>query len=149
MSSDASSIGGTIVTLKIIHGKPPNYDAVIEAFPFAKRPGTMFCYGRAIHIPSGGTVSAALQAHETVHAERQGHDPAGWWARYLVDPQFRFDEELPAHIAEYRWFDGKPRAERRFMLRQIAARLAGPLYGRMVTVHRAKQLITGKINPDA
>lgn len=137
------------MTLKIIHQPPPNYAEIVAVFPQAKARGVMFCYGRSIFVPDGGSVSDALQAHETVHADRQGSDPAGWWARYLVDPQFRFDEELPAHIAEYRWFDGKPLAERRFMLRQIAQRLAGALYGRMVTVHRAKQLITGKANPDA
>lgn len=135
--------------LRIIHQPPPNYAAVVAIFPFAKRRGTMFCYGRAIFIPNGGSVSPALMAHETVHADRQGNDPAGWWARYLVEQQFRFDEELPAHIAEYRWFDGCPRPERRIMLRQIAARLAGPLYGRLVTVHEAKRLITGRDNPDA
>lgn len=138
------------MTLKIIRQPPPNYAEVLAAFPFASRPGTMFCYGRAIYVPnSQALISAALMAHETVHSQRQGNDPAGWWAKYLVDPQFRFDEELPAHIAEYRWFAGEPWSVRGPMLRQIAHRLAGPLYGRLVTTHRAKQLISGKANPDS
>lgn len=140
------------MTLKIIPQPPPNYVEVVAVFPFAKRPGTMFTYGRAIYVPNGGKVTPSLMAHETVHADRQlaypGH-AAAWWARYLIDPQFRFDEELPAHIAEFRWFDGRPRPERKFMLRQIAARLAGPLYGRLVTIHQAKRMITGKDDPDA
>ncbi len=139
------------MSLRIIHQPPPNYAAVVAVFPAAKRPGTMFCNGRTIWIPNGGTVTPALMAHETVHADRQMVYPGGpdaWWARYLIDGQFRFDEELPAHIAEYRWFEGRPRGERMCMLRQIAARLAGPLYGRLVTMHQAKRLITGKDNPD-
>lgn len=135
--------------LRIIHQPPPNYAQVVAKFPFAARPGTIFCYGRALFIPNGGHVTPSLMAHETVHADRQGNDPVGWWASYLVDQQFRFDEELPAHIAEYRWFNNHPRDDRRIMLRQIAARLAGPLYGRLVTVHQAKRLITGRENADA
>lgn len=140
------------MALRIVHQPPPNYAEIVAVFPFAKRPGTMFCHGRCIWIPNGGAVSPSLMAHETVHADRQiamAGGPDAWWNQYLVDGQFRFDEELPAHIAEFRWFDGRPRPERTFMLRQIAARLAGPLYGRLVTVHQAKRLITGKENPDA
>ncbi len=136
------------MALKIIRQAPPNFADIVATFPFAAHPGTMFCHGRAIYIPNGGEVTPALMAHETVHADRQGADPVGWWARYLVDAKFRFDEELPAHQAEYRWFDGMPRPERRAMLRQIAQRLAGPLYGRLVTPHEAKRLITGRDNPE-
>lgn len=140
------------MTLQIIRQPPPNYAEVVAVFPAAAHHGTFFCYGRAIYIPNGGTVSPSLQVHETVHADRQmayPGGPAAWWARYLIDPQFRFDEELPAHVAEYRCYADDPRPQRRFMLRQIAARLAGPLYGRLVTVHEAKRLITGRDNPDA
>lgn len=139
------------MTLKIIREKPPNYDAIVAVFPAGAKPGTFFCYGRAVYIPNGGNLSPSLMAHETVHADRQTAYPGGpaaWWERYLVDPQFRFDEELPAHVAEYRCFDGDTRNQRRFMLRQIAARLSGPLYGRLVTMHQAKRLITGRENPD-
>lgn len=124
---------------------PPNYSAIITAFPHvARSPGVIFCYGETIHAP-GRDVTPYDVAHERVHSERQGSDPAGWWDRYLSDPQFRFDEELAAHIAEYRWFAGKPRNERRFMLRQIAQRLAGPLYGARITTRTAKMLITGGV----
>lgn len=137
--------------LKISAEPPPNYAAVLAAFPFAARPGTVFCYGWTCHIPGGPAhLAAALIAHETVHAKRQtafDGGPAAWWDRYLVDPGFRFLEELPAHVAEYQWFADFPRGQRTVMLRQIAARLAGPLYGRLVTIHEAKRLITGKDVP--
>lgn len=137
------------MALKIIFQPPPNYAEILAVFPHAARAGVFFCYGRAIWNPSGATISPSLMAHETVHADRQASDPDGWWKKYLADEQFRFDEELPAHIAEFRLFEGKSRNERRFMLRQISQRLSGRLYDSLCTTHRAKQLITGKRNPDA
>lgn len=134
--------------MKIVHALPPNWPEIHAAFPRVNPRGTYFCYGPAIYNPGGGTISAALLVHEEVHSKRQGDDPAGWWRLYIESPQFRFDEELPAHIAEYQWFAGAGRGERRMRLRQIAQRLASPLYGRMITVHAAKRLISGKDNPD-
>lgn len=139
--------------MKVARGQqPPNYEEVATVFPAARRVGVMFCYGGTIFIPHphprDAGLHASLLAHEKVHSVRQGDDPAGWWRRYLAEIQFRFDEELIAHRAEYEWFSAQPRGERRRALRQIAARLAGPLYGHVTTPHRAKQMITGKENPE-
>ncbi len=137
------------MTLRIVREPPPNYQEVLAVFPAAAKPGTYFCFGRAIFVPVGNAnVSAWLMAHEEIHAQRQGGDPAGWWRRYLDDPAFRLAEELPAHQAEFHYFDGKPRRERMFYLRQAATRLSSKLYGNLVTPHKAKQLITGRLNPD-
>lgn len=135
--------------MKIIHAWPPNIEEIAAALPQAKTTrGVYFAYAPNIYIPHGGDLAPSLRAHEAEHIKRQGGDPAGWWKRYLTDTTFRFDEELAAHQAEYRHFDGRPRNERRFYLRQISQRLAGRLYGGLCTVHRAKQLITGRINPE-
>lgn len=142
------------MTLRIVHEPPPNYAQVIAVFPYAKGVGTFFTYGRCVFIPNpnwrhgGLTLSEALMAHETVHADRQSNNAAGWWRRYLDDPEFRLAEELPAHKAEFATFATDNRARRRAELRHIAHRLSGPLYGRLLTVHKAKQLITGLSNPD-
>lgn len=136
--------------MKIVHAWPPNIEEIAAAIPQAKTTrGVVFAYAPNVYMPHGGDMSQWLRIHEAEHIKRQYHDPRTWWTRYCLDMQFRFDEELAAHQAEYRHFDGEPRPKRRFYLRQIAQRLAGPLYGRLCTVHKAKQLITGKINPDA
>lgn len=143
------------MTLRIVNETPPNYADLIAVFPFARRPGTYFTYGRAIFIPNptfgpdGLTVSPWMQKHETVHADRQGRDPAGWWRRYVDDVEFRLAEELEAHRAEFAHFASDNRSLRRRMLRHIAHRLSGPLYGNILTTHKAKRLITGLENPEA
>lgn len=132
--------------MRIIIARPPNYDEVIKAFPeAARRPGVIFCYGSAIFNPSGGFVSPSLVAHERAHAERQALTcPAAWWARYIEDIQFRFDEEVLAHRAEWAHFSATSagRNARRVYLSQVALRLASPLYGKMTTVAKAKAVIT-------
>lgn len=130
--------------MKIVVARPPNFDAIDAVFHVSKRRGVLFCYGDTIFNPDGVAVSEAIKAHEAVHSLRQAHDPAAWWGRYLVDAEFRFNEELPAHDAEYRWHAeqmGISRNQRRVYLRMIATRLASSLYGNIVTVHRAKELI--------
>jgi len=135
--------------MRIIHDWPPNIDKIAAALPQARiTHGVYFAYAPNVYIPHGGDLTPSLRAHEAEHIKRQGSDPDGWWDQYLSDSAFRFDEELAAHRAEYRHFDGRPRNERRFYLRQISHRLASRLYGGLCTPHKAKQLITGKENPD-
>lgn len=130
--------------MEVIVARPPNFDAIVKIFPNAASPGVIFCYGSAIYAPSGShLVTKSLQAHEQVHSERQGRDPDAWWAQYLVDSEFRFLEELPAHQAEYRTLaeDAPHRNARRFYLKDVAKKLSGPLYGHMVTEAEARRLL--------
>lgn len=128
--------------MKIARSYPPNFAQIKASLRGASRPGVIFCYGDTIHNPSGGAISEALIAHERVHSLRQGDDPAGWWQRYIADRSFRFYEELAAHQVEYLTMSrGCGRAQRRHALHVIAKRLAGPLYGRAVSVDEAKRLI--------
>lgn len=128
--------------MRIITARPPNYAKILAALPAAANPTVMFCYGDAIYNPSGQGISEELLAHEGMHSRRQGDDPESWWDRYLASAKFRFDEELLAHAEEYRVCGlGRGRQERRRTLAQIAHRLAGPLYGRIASIDRAKQLI--------
>lgn len=131
------------MTLPVHSARPPNYEKVVRVFPKASQVGTIFTYGRAIYCLKGADgLDPSLFAHEQVHSDRQiAMGVEAWWDRYLVDNQFRFDEELAAHIVEYEHFAGRGRNERKFYLRQIARRLAGPLYGHMVTVDEAKRMI--------
>jgi hypothetical protein len=133
--------------VKEIRDFPPNIEDIERVFPGVKaRRDVIFTYGPTIYNPGGFELSEALKAHEGVHYQQQGDDPEqirAWWVRYLTDPDFRFAVELPAHKAEYRTFchREKNRNARSHYLHQIAMRLAGPLYGRLITLQAAKAKI--------
>lgn len=118
----------------IITARPPNFDAILAAFPDANKPGVIFAYGDDIYNPSGFHIGLPLLAHEHVHCKRQRPadivGPETWWTMYLADPEFRYHEELHAHVAEYHEqaqhiSDRNIRAR---LLDSTARRLIAPLY---------------------
>jgi hypothetical protein len=132
--------------MRIECSRPPNWDAVIAAFPHVKHThGVLFAWGDCIFNPDGVEVTPSIHAHEEVHSCRQEKfgSVEKWWDNYLADPAFRFAEETPAHIVEYRviYGDVADRNRRRFYLKQIAERLAGPLYGNLVNRDKATRLL--------
>jgi hypothetical protein len=116
----------------IIAARPPNFDAILKAFPDADKPGVIFAYGDDIFNPGGHEIPSALLAHERVHCSRQ-QAPQGaerWWYLYITDAEFRYREEVLAHIAEFldqnqRCRDRNDRAR---LLQSMARRLIAPLY---------------------
>jgi len=121
--------------VKILIERPPMWDRIVARFPEAKRPGVIFTWGQTIYNPGKGQVTRELMKHEEVHAERQGPSEeaiTAWWERYLIDPNFRFEEELPAHRAEYRAYCKRHSQGQARYLRMVAQRLCGPLYGRVI-----------------
>ncbi len=137
---------------KLVIGKPPIYDEIVAEFPLGAQPGVLFSWGDTIYcpLPNFASLHPSLAAHEAVHGERQWGGPdtvaeegiIDWWARYLEDPNFRFEEERLAHIAEYQWWrDHGNRNGRRAALVGIAKRLASPLYGSMIPRHKAETIL--------
>lgn len=132
--------------MTVVRGYPPNFEEIAAALPEASGPGTVFCYGDRIYNPGGGRIGAALRAHEAVHSSRQGSTDASireWWSKYIADPAFRLNEELPAHQAEYRVFCANEKAQGtrfRFLV-ALAMRLSGPLYGGLIEFTAAKRSI--------
>jgi hypothetical protein len=125
--------------MKVVNGMPPNFEAIQEAFPLAAETGVMFCFGDYIYAPGRTDVEDRFHAHERVHSIQQGENPSLWWERYLADPVFRLEQEIPAHKAEYECeILGMSRQKRRRALREISAKLASPLYGRMISIGKAK-----------
>jgi len=114
----------------IIIGRPPNFEQIAKYFPKAAEVGTLFAFDGAIYNPSGGDVPPALVAHEEVHLRRQKDaGPIQWWERYLVDGEFRYNEELLAHVAEFK--AQRATSDRNFgarLLMHTALRLVAPLY---------------------
>lgn len=134
--------------MKIIRAYPPNIDAIDAVFHIRKVKGVIFTFGDTIYNPDGGDVSPELRAHEGVHFSRQTNEIAkieAWWQRYLVDPEFRYNEEAPAHRAEYKAYCALHRDynQRARFLHHVADRLAGPLYGGLVKPSEARRFIAG------
>lgn len=114
----------------IILDRPPNFEQVHAAFPKAGQPGVLFAFYPNIHNPSGIVVPPALIAHEEVHLNRQRNGgPTKWWESYLSDSEFRYNEELLAHVAEFKAL--RAGNDRNFVARMLlstALRLIAPLY---------------------
>jgi hypothetical protein len=116
----------------IIIARPPNFDRILQAFPDADKEGVLFAYNDSIFNPSAVVIPHALLAHEGVHLIRQrdGETADSWWEKYLTDSEFRYHEELHAHVAEYKVLDAflMDRNQRARLLQSTAMRLIAPLY---------------------
>jgi len=118
--------------MKIIRAFPPNYSALVKAFPIRGR-AVIFAWGDRIYNPAGIVITPQLLAHERVHGARQERmGVEDWWLRYVIDARFRFDEELPAHRAEVA--AGTPADE-------VAFKLASPIYGRLIDAASARNML--------
>jgi hypothetical protein len=112
--------------------RPPNFEQILAKFPSADKPGVIFAYGEDIYNPSGKPIPHFILAHEYRHCARQWQaDPEAWWEKYLTDDEFRYGEELIAHVEEYlaQARVTKDRNERARLEMRTAARLIAPLYG--------------------
>lgn len=98
----------------IIVDRPPNFEQIKIAFPKSDGGNVIFAYAGDIYCPSGAAIPPALIAHEEVHLARQKmmepcsgsatqwSGPDLWWQYYLEDSEFRYQEELLAHVAEFK-----------------------------------------------
>jgi hypothetical protein len=115
----------------IIVERPPNFDQILAAFPDAGHDGVIFAYDGNVYCPSERVIPPALIAHEQVHLERQERlgDPDFWWTNYIEDAEFRYNEELLAHAAEFKMLKvSQDRNAGAALLMRTAMRLVAPLY---------------------
>ena len=131
--------------MKIVRAAPPNFDEIASVFDVKGKP-VLFAWGDTIYAPVSCNVPPQIEAHEAVHGARQiayGAGIAGWWARYLRDAAFRLEEEKLGHMAEYRWLlqSASGRAERRFALSNVSARLSAALYRYSFTKDEARRYL--------
>lgn len=123
------------------------FDIIDAAFDVRGKP-VLYAWGHTIFNPMGVDVGPELVAHEHVHAMRQGTDVAGWWRCYIGDRAFRLEEEIPAHVAEFKqicvmqaskWTSR--RTMRRVLAGAIARKLSSPLYGELISFDQARKTI--------
>lgn len=121
--------------------RPPNFAAIVNVIPHAKKDGVLFAYGEDIFNPSNAVIPKWLIAHEELHCARQTN-PEAWWQRYLFDREFRYQEELVAHTAEYRSACRAMKGgsmSKAGLLDRTARRLIAPFYGYRISLHQALQ----------
>ena len=133
--------------MKVIYEYPPNIEEIDAKFNVKGKP-IIYTWGDIIYCPIYTVISPELYVHEGIHSKRQTSDLKNieaWWARYLVDDEFRLNEELLAHKAEYRKFcDGnKDRNARNLYLNSVSSRLSSSMYGNMMTQSQARKIING------
>lgn len=137
---------GNLCGMRVVEAWPPFYEKIAQTFPAIQDKRVIFTFGMTIYNPTKAFIPPQLYAHEAVHCERQGPDDysvLAWWEQYLKDSAFRFEEELPAHQAEYAAFCKRhtDRNRRAVELTNIATKLAGPVYGNMLTLRQAQSAI--------
>lgn len=128
--------------MNIVIGHPPIIDEIDAKF-HVKHKAVIYAWGDTIYNPTDTPIRPELIAHEKVHGTRQRGNPKAWWRKYIASVQFRLDEEILAHRAEYEYLiDNAPtRQVRRSALKYVAKRLAAPLYGHIITVSQAKRVL--------
>ncbi len=127
--------------MREVVGFPPNYKDLNARFRVRGKP-VIFAWGDTIFNPSRVKITPELMRHEAVHGARQRDmGIENWWADYLDQTIFRFNEELLAHQEEWRARLEAVGHDETY-LRAISHRLAGPLYGNICGVATARELIT-------
>jgi hypothetical protein len=134
--------------MEVITSLPPMFEEIDAAFHVRGKP-VIFTWGFSIYNPENIEITPELLAHERVHAARQTdlfRSIERWWQSYIADPEFRLAEELPAHRAEYQKFcrlhsDRNARAR---CVKALTMRLAGPLYGGIISEVKACKLLRAK-----
>lgn len=116
--------------------------------------GTIFAYGKYIHAAK--PIDRDFFIHESVHgnaqilynvgeksSNKESSGPDAWWDRYFTDVKFRYDEEVKAYKAQYRFLKTivKDRNAQNRYLMTYAEDLSGPMYGNMVGFSEASKLI--------
>src|SRR5277367_1864832 len=132
--------------MKIVIAYPPIIDKIDEVF-HCRDQSVIYAWGDTIYNPTGFVIPDFLIAHEKVHGDRQqlgtNENPEDnirdWWHRYMLDIEFRYQEELYSHAKEFqvRSRGVKDRNQKSQLLMWSAARLNAPLYGKMTNLNKA------------
>jgi hypothetical protein len=127
----------TKAEIKVLHGYPPNYQAIQTNFRVTEN--QVYAYYPNIYIPNGKDPEPSLLLHENVHCESQYKIGVEvWWFRYITDPEFRLEEELIAFGTQFAFIKTVYQGQQvKDMLHEFAVNLSSPLYGSIVTKEEA------------
>jgi len=99
----------------------------------------VFTVGNNLHARC--EVPKYLMVHELVHQKQQSESPEKWWANY-TNPAFRYQQELEAYKAEYKYLRVHFKAESFEVAKEWATHLSGEMYGKCVSYNKALLDIT-------
>lgn len=129
--------------IEIVQALPPVYDRIVAAIGKPSETA-IYTYGDTIYSPRTPELPPDIFEHEAEHVRQQEKTGAeAWWSVYLVDRDFRLEQELAAYRTQWRTVKQlvKDRNAQTRHLFQMAQSLAGPLYGRIVGFQDAMRLI--------
>ena len=128
---------------RVVFDRPPMFAEIDAKFHVAGKP-VIFSWGDLIYNPERITIPPHLLVHEAMHGWRQRKwGIEQWWRDYIDSPASRLEEEILAHRAEYAALlrVNSNRHARRGHLKQVAKRLAAPLYGGMISAVKARKVL--------
>lgn len=124
---------------------PPNYTDIITILPDVKnQTNGVFSYYPDVYNPSGVELRVETLAHEEIHLNQQEEMGVKiWWKRFLTEPHFRFQQELPAYRKDYQTFKKYNKGNQQHFdyLRYCARQLSSPMYGDIITLSEAMRAI--------
>lgn len=88
--------------MKVIESLPPQWNEIKTLNP---PENTLFCFGDTLYNPSKIEIPKDVIVHEEVHSKQQERFGSVelWWSKYVLDKNFRFNQELEAYAVEYKW----------------------------------------------
>ena len=126
--------------------QPPKHvwDSVTAAFKVPEK--VFFTYGDIIYVVGDAKLTPDTIRHEETHRDQQAHIEGGpdeWWHRFVVDKEFRLDQESEAYAAQYRFLcqNNKDKNKQFAYLRALGTMLSSPIYGSMISKGEAMNLI--------
>lgn len=130
------------MNITIVKEQPP-FLLQIQLAGMKPEKTTIFPYGMIIYNPSGEPIPPDIWIHEAQHIAQQGKNPQAWWDRYILDKDFRLEQEVEANREQYKFFCKvkKDRNERSRALLAMAKNMAGEVYGNLLTTNKAMELI--------
>lgn len=101
-------------------------------------------YGDTVY--SSTPLASDVAHHESIHIRQQTEYDGGakaWWDRYLIDPVFRYEQELEAYRAQYQFVcrHGRDRNAIARRLIAYANALSGSMYANVATYQQAYNAI--------
>ena len=133
----------------IVKGYPPNHSAIVDALHPAGN--FIFTYGHTIYSPTTDQLEEDIIEHEREHEQQQTRidekfGPRKWWDRYLIDGNFRFNQELEAYRRQWDYIEHyePDRNKRHAKVVEMAKFLSSASYGNLVTFSEAMAKIKGE-----
>lgn len=112
-------------------------------FPGADLKRTWFTFNKTVWCPPGYFPPEDIAEHEAVHIAQQGSrfGAIAWWIMYVTSKRFRYSQELPAYVIQFRVLCERYKDRNREVdiVRAIARNLSSEQYGHMVTYDQAME----------